>query len=98
MSAVRMLTDATCEIEMLSSLEPMSRGLMRDTRWGVTHDSSPGHAQPIGSYRRQFDIGVLENLLHTIGYRRVILPQTRSCARQIAKFTNWTGWYKAAFQ
>jgi hypothetical protein len=31
-----MLTDATCEMEMLSSLEPMSRGLMRDTRWGVT--------------------------------------------------------------
>ena len=30
--SVRILTDATCEIEMLSSLEPMNRGLMRDTR------------------------------------------------------------------
>lgn len=36
MSPVRMLTEATWEIEMLSSLEPMRCGLMRDTRWGVT--------------------------------------------------------------
>src|ERR1700693_2912144 len=35
MSPVRMVTDATCEIEILSSLEPINRGLMRDTRWGV---------------------------------------------------------------
>jgi hypothetical protein len=36
MRPVRIVTEATWEIEMLSSLEPMSRGLMRDTRCGVT--------------------------------------------------------------
>ena len=36
MSPVRILTDATWEIETLSSFEPMKRGLMRDTRCGVT--------------------------------------------------------------
>ena len=33
---VEMCTDATCEMLMLSSLLPNSRGLMRDTRCGVT--------------------------------------------------------------
>ena len=41
-----MLTDATCEMEMLSSLEPMSRGLMRDTRWGVTSIRSGNRKLP----------------------------------------------------
>jgi hypothetical protein len=41
-----MPTDATCEIEILSSLEPMSLGLMRDTRCGVTSIRSGNQSAP----------------------------------------------------
>jgi hypothetical protein len=36
MIPVEMCTDATCEMLMLSSLLPNSRGFIRDTRCGVT--------------------------------------------------------------
>jgi hypothetical protein len=73
---VRMLTEATCEIEILSSLEPMSRGLMRDTRCGVTSMRSGNQKLPAVqrlALKTYFSSAIIDRVDASVGFLRLAL-------------------------